>query len=56
MDRSAVRHAFGQTIRVASIHDLIALKRVADRPKDRNHIIELESLAALARQEPNPEE
>lgn len=34
-------------VRVASLEDLIAMKRAADRPKDRNHIIELEALKRL---------
>jgi len=45
--RSEVRKAYGETVRVASLADLIAMKRQADRPKDRNHLIELEALAAL---------
>lgn len=36
----------GIKVHVSSIDDLIAMKRVADRPKDREHILELEALKA----------
>ncbi len=45
--RSELREAFGQTLRVACLADLISMKQAANRPKDRNHLIELEALAAL---------
>jgi hypothetical protein len=35
------------TLRVASIDDLIAMKRAANRPKDQRHIMELEALRRL---------
>ena len=45
--RSETREMFGQTLQVASLGDLIAMKLEANRPKDRNHVIELEALARL---------
>jgi predicted nucleotidyltransferase len=36
----------GIEVRVASIDDLIAMKRAANRPKDREHILELAALKA----------
>jgi predicted nucleotidyltransferase len=43
-ERSIVAEIFGQKVRVASLEDLMAMKRAAGRPKDR---IELEILGAL---------
>ncbi len=37
------------SIRVASIGDLLSMKRAADRPKDREDVERLEALAALER-------
>lgn len=47
-DRSVMRIVFGEEIRVASLQDLISMKRAANRPKDRSHILELESLAQIS--------
>ena len=52
MDRSVVRRIFGMDVHVASIQDLIAMKKAANRPKDLNHISELEALAALQNDHP----
>jgi predicted nucleotidyltransferase len=46
-ERAAIMDIEGMIVRVASIDDLIAMKRVADRPKDREHIMELEALKRL---------
>ena len=37
----------GVPVRIASLDDLIAMKRAMDRPKDRNHLLELEALRQL---------
>ena len=47
-ERSSVRELGGQTVRVASIADLITLKRAANRPKDIDHIRQLLALLKLA--------
>ncbi|MHB8637568.1 MAG: hypothetical protein ACYC96_13955 [Fimbriimonadaceae bacterium] len=46
LSRAELRHAYGHTVPVACLEDLVAMKREADRPKDRNHLIELTALAA----------
>lgn len=40
-------------VRVASLDDLIAMKRAAGRPKDLTHLRELEALRVLTQQEEN---
>jgi predicted nucleotidyltransferase len=45
--RSDSIDAFGVTIRVASIEDLIVMKRAANRLKDQLHVLELEALKKL---------
>lgn len=50
--RADVRTVYGQPVHVASLADLIAMKREADRPKDRNHLIELEALARMRNKTP----
>ncbi|MBC8138302.1 MAG: hypothetical protein H8F28_20685 [Fibrella sp.] len=46
-DRAVVMEVDELAVRVASIPDLIAMKRAADRPKDREHIMQLEALQRL---------
>lgn len=43
-DRSVLVESAGRRLRIASIPDLIAMKRVAGRAKDLDHIEELENL------------
>jgi hypothetical protein len=43
-DRAAVVQVGGRSVRVASIEDLIAMKRTSDRPQDRLDIEALEEL------------
>lgn len=45
--RSEPFEAFGITLRVASIDDLIAMKEAANRPKDQAHLLELRALKKL---------
>jgi hypothetical protein len=40
-ERASVMEIYGMSVRVASIEDLIAMKRAAGRPKDRQHLLEL---------------
>jgi predicted nucleotidyltransferase len=46
-ERAKIMEIDGFTVRVAAIDDLISMKRAANRPKDRNHIMELEALRRL---------
>lgn len=46
-DRAIVMEVEERAVRVASIPDLITMKRAADRPKDREHIMQLEALQRL---------
>lgn len=46
-ERSEVIELYGCPVRVASVDDLIAMKRAAGREKDMGHIRELECLRAL---------
>ena len=43
-DRSVSMDLFGVTVAVAGLDDLIAMKKAANRPKDRNHLLELQAL------------
>jgi hypothetical protein len=46
-NRSSEMELFGVPVRVASVEQLIAMKRAAGRPKDQVHLLELERLRAL---------
>ena len=43
---------YGHPLLVASLDDLIRMKTAADRPKDRRHLPELQSLKSLKEYEP----
>ncbi len=47
LDRSELRQVAGMDVRVASIDDLISMKRAANRPKDHDHLRQLLALKAL---------
>ena len=53
-ERSEVIGIYGLAVHVASIADLLSMKRAANRPKDQNHILELIELQKL-RQTPDSE-
>ncbi len=46
-EHSVVLEVNGAVVHVASLEDLIAMKRAANRPKDQNHLLELEALRKL---------
>lgn len=46
-NRSTISQVGDSTLRVASVEDLIALKRAADLTKDREHIMQLQALTRL---------
>ena len=50
-NRSVATDLYGMTVQIASINDLIAMKRAANRPKDQIHLLELLSLRQLLQAE-----
>lgn len=54
-ERSVVRPLYGLAVHVASVDDLISMKRAANRPKDQNHILELLALKKLLAEESSDE-
>lgn len=46
-ERASWKEVFGRIVRVASVDDLIAMKKAAGRPKDLLHLMELEALKKL---------
>ena len=46
-ERSVIREIYGLPVHVASIPDLLSMKRAANRPKDQAHILELLELQKL---------
>ncbi len=51
-ERAEVMNVGGLAVPVASLEDLISMKRAANRPKDRDHVRELEALRKLKFPEP----
>jgi len=49
-ERSVEADVEGVPVRIASLDDLIAMKRAANRVKDRNHLLELEALRRILRE------
>jgi hypothetical protein len=49
--RASVMEIFGTMVRIASVADLIAMKRAANRPKDQLHLMELLDLQQFLRDE-----
>ena len=41
---------YGVKVRIASLDDLIAMKRAANRPKDQNHVLELLALKKILKE------
>ena len=54
--RSEAYNVGGVSVRVASIPDLICLKKLADRPRDRDDIEKLETIARLKGKRDEPRE
>jgi len=50
-ERATEMEIFGLSVRVASIEDLIGMKSAAGRPKDKQHLLELQDLQQLLRDE-----
>ena len=54
-DRSVLVHFRGHAVRVASVADLIRMKKVAGRLKDQLHVMELEALLRILEESPSRE-
>jgi predicted nucleotidyltransferase len=52
-ERATEMELFGVPVRVASLDDLIAMKRAAGRVKDQPHLVELERLRSLVKSDKN---
>lgn len=55
-ERSQPTELYGMPVRIASLDDLVAMKRAANRPKDQRHLLELEALRKLLQSEASTEE
>ncbi len=53
VDRGRIIDLAGQQVRVASVDDLISMKRAANRPKDQLHVMELEALRKMIQEQCN---
>jgi predicted nucleotidyltransferase len=51
--RATIQTRNGVEVRVASVEDLIAMKQAAGRPKDQAHLLELERIQQIRRNEPS---
>ena len=50
-ERADELEIYGIAVRVASVADLISMKRAANRPKDQNHILELLDMQKLMQEQ-----
>jgi len=50
-DRSVEIHIAGAGVRVASLEDLISMKQTSQRTKDQLHLLELEAIKRVIREE-----
>jgi predicted nucleotidyltransferase len=50
-ERSEVMEVDGHSVHVCSLEDLIAMKKTANRPKDQIHLMELQALAKIIKEE-----
>jgi predicted nucleotidyltransferase len=55
-ERATMMEVDGCMVRVASLDDLIAMKRAANRPKDREHIIQIQALQCLKNEKAGQED
>ncbi|BDI29099.1 hypothetical protein CCAX7_11500 [Capsulimonas corticalis] len=51
LERSVLMEIQGQQVHACSLDDLIAMKKAANRPKDQLHLMELQALAKIIKEE-----